>query len=143
MIAQDKLVSNVLIASTGTTNTVTASLDTRGYGHATIIVSISAELTTDAEAIVLDLLHSDDTVVTNHTTLQATVSVTSVGALTQYRYNVDLRGKKRYLRLTCNPDGTVATDDAYSVHAVALLGRADAAPTNAAAAVAEGSAVNL
>jgi hypothetical protein len=113
---------SLLFASDGITVAQAANLDTIGADYATIDVALSAEITTDAVVPVLSLLDNDTTVVTDFATIVADVSGDDVTAARVHTYHVDLRGRKRYLRLTVTP-GTVATDDAIAMTAVASLTR--------------------
>lgn len=98
-------------------------LDTRGASYATIRVQASSGATTDSAVCTLSLLEGTTTDTTNFTTLVADATIaTASTAANEKTYHVDLRGKERYLRLTSTP-GTVATDDAITVGAIATLSR--------------------
>lgn len=117
----------ILIAPVSGSAASTARLDTNGADYATIDVALSAEITTDAEVPVISLLSSDDTVVTNFATMVADVTGDDVTAARLHTYHIDLRGQKRYIRLTITP-GTVVTDDAFVVSANSSLTRKVEAP---------------
>lgn len=127
MIQAQRGTHAIAIAPTSGSTATTASIDTNGSDYITIDVALSAELTTDAVVPVISLLSSDDTVVTNHATIVADVSGDDVTAARLHTYHVDLRGQKRYLRLTITP-GTVVTDDAFVVSANYSLTRQVEAP---------------
>ena len=109
--------------------TVTANLDTQGYAFATIRVAYAAEETTHATDSTLSLLQSDDTVVTNFATVTADLSVDCVSAHT-VAYNVDLRGKKRYLRLS-HTSGTTSGGN-ITLSAIGSLAKKGAGPIGTA-----------
>lgn len=83
------------------TNAITASIDVSGASSVTIIVPVSIEANTNSTNVILDVLASDDTVVTNHVSLGTTLidnTAAHVGV-----YNVaNLR--KRWIRVTATPD---------------------------------------
>ena len=91
----------VLLASQEVTDgaTVTANLDTKGADYAVIRLNLGAEETTDATTTSISLLSSDDTVVTNFATITADQTPGLENAH-ELRYEVDLKGHKRYLRLS-------------------------------------------
>lgn len=112
----------LLFANTMTNSqTVTANLDCRGAGHATIRLLLSQELNTNAVGPTISLSESDDTVVTNFATVTADRSAEDLTAKKEVRYEIDLRKRKRYLRLSITT-GT-ATNDNVAAAAVASLSR--------------------
>jgi hypothetical protein len=113
----------VLIAPQAMTNsaTVTANLDTLGASYATIRIALASEINTNAEGPTLSLLESDDTVVTNFATVVADRTDESMVDAASVSYGVDLRGRKRYLRLSITTAGD--TNDDATVSAVSTLGR--------------------
>ena len=117
----------LLITPVSGTADATANLDTIDADYATIDVALNAELTTDAVVPTLSLLESDDTVVTNFATIVADVTGDDVTAARLHTYHVDMRGRKRYLRLAVTY-GTVVTDDAFIVSANSSLTRQVEAP---------------
>lgn len=109
-----------MLATGSATAVSTANVDCDEANYATIIVGISSGLTTDAVAPTISLLESDDTVATNFATVTADNTLAIASAMATQVYKVDLKGRKRYLRVSVTP-GTVATDDAVTVHAFAQL----------------------
>ena len=89
------------------TTAISASLDTSTYGadFITILAPVNAEANTNSTNVVLSVLHSDDTVVTNHVTLAATAVIDNTSANVGVRH-INWVGKKRYLRVTVTPDTT-------------------------------------
>lgn len=116
-------------------NTVTANLDCRDSNQACILVNFASELNTNAVNPTLQLLHSDDTVVSNFATVTADITA-DLTAAREYAWFVNLKGKKRYLRLSIAL-GT-ATNDDVTVAANAFLTPA-VGPT-AFASIVDGSA---
>ena len=105
---RQKGVDSVLIGVTdAATAELTANLDTKDGHYATIRLFLSAEANTNSTNVAMTLKESDDTVVTNFATFDAdfdrTVDNTSAVVATSH---VDLKGRKRYLRLTVTPDTT-------------------------------------
>lgn len=127
MIKERLVNDSLLIAPKAQTNsaTTTANLDTQGAGYATIRVAFASELNTNAVGPTLVLSHSDDTVVTNFATLDTQTGV-DLTAAREMHYGVDLRGKKRYLRLAVTT--ATATNDNITFSAVATLSDLQDAP---------------
>lgn len=111
-----------------TSATQTANLDCRGADWATIRLLFLAETNTNAIGPTLSLKESDDTVVTNFATVATDIAGSDgyLASAKEVRYEVDLRGRKRYLRLSIAP-GT-ATNDGITVAAVATLSRKEKTP---------------
>ncbi len=128
MIKERLVNDSLLIAPKAQTNsaTTTANLDTSGAGYATIRVAFASELNTNAVGPTLVLSQSDDTVVTNFATID-TQTATDLTAAKEILYGVDLRGKKRYLRLAVTT--ATATNDNITFSAVATLSDLEDAPT--------------
>lgn len=127
MIRERMVNDSLLIAPKAQTNsaTTTANLDTKGASYATIRVAFASELNTNAVGPTLVLSHSDDTVVTNFVTLdtQTAVDLTAAEAI---HYGVDLRGKKRYLRLAVTT--ATATNDNVTFSSIATLSDLENSP---------------
>lgn len=105
----------VSLLGTGVTNgaTVTANIDTLGFDHAIVELFLGTADVVSNNPSVLKLAESDDTVVTNFANITAAVGDTAwtipnsdTSSPNVYRFNVDLRGRKRYLKLTCSPTTT-------------------------------------
>ena len=120
----DRLVTDsLLLEPQAMTNsaTVTANFDTLGAAYATIRVALSTELNTNAVGPTLSLLQSDDTVATNFATVVADRTGEDLTAGKEITYGVDMRGKKRYLRLSVST--ATATNDNVTVSAIGTLSR--------------------
>lgn len=93
-------------------STVTVNIDTIDggdgkCGYAVVLISFSAELNTNATGPTISLLQSDDTVVSNFATITANRTLEDLTTLKNVAYGVDLRGRKRYLRLSVStPNNT-------------------------------------
>ena len=127
MIKERLVNDSLLIAPKAQTNsaTTTANLDTQGAGYATIRVALASELNTNAVGPTLVLSQSDDTVVTNFATLDTQTAV-DLTAAREMHYGIDLRGKKRYLRLAVTT--ATATNDNVTFSAIATLSDLNDAP---------------
>ena len=126
MIQPQRGTDSLMFAMEGITTTAGANLDTIGADYATIRVGFASELTTDCVGPTLSLLASDTegsyvTVVADRTTEDLT-------AAKVVTYHVDCRVGKRYLRLTIDPVGTAASDDAVTCAAIGTLYRQVEAP---------------
>lgn len=109
--------------------TVTARIDTVGYRQVSLKILRNTNASASAGPMLVNLLHSDDTVVTNFVTLAAQVSEAfNSSTPTVTRYEVDLKGKKRYLRLTVT-SGTNGTHDNITISAAAELARPELTPS--------------
>lgn len=131
------LLSNVVINDTGVTNgeTATGNIDTLGYDWLTLDVFMSTSNDTTNNPSVLKLTESDDTVVTNFAAITKFTGDNASGftipaAVTSgnwlFKFNVDCRGRKRYLKLSVTPVTT------QQVTAIANLGVGDEAPATTA-----------
>jgi len=107
--------------------TVTANIDTKGADYATITVNCSVEEGTDANNPTLSILTGDTTAVSDFATIVANQSL-DLSAARIVTYGVDLRGKKRYLRLSFTA-GTGTGND-VTVGATYRLLRLDKAPAS-------------
>ena len=117
---QAKTYDVLLAPGTAATAARTANLDTLGADYATIEVVLGAELNTNSTNVAMTLSESDDTVVTNFATFNASFNRTidNTGAVVAVNH-IDLIGRKRYIRLTVTPDTT--TNGVVLTSAVAVL----------------------
>ena len=123
-ISQAQVRSVMLYPTTAATTARTANLDTQGADYAQIEILLGGAANTNATGVVLALSESDDTVVTNFATFNSSFARTvAAGNTTGFVVvnNVDMKGRKRYLRLTLTPDTT--TNGAIITGAVALLNK--------------------
>lgn len=117
---QAKTYSVMLAPTAAATAVRTANLDCQGADYATIVVPLGAELNTNATGVAVQLSESDDTVATNFATFNASFNRTvdnTTGTIAVS--HVDLRARKRYLRLTVTPATT--TNDVVISSAFAIL----------------------
>lgn len=84
----------------------TAALDTKGADYATILVNVGIELNTNSTNVVLGISEGDDTntFVTFNSDFNS-ITVDNTAGLVAVRH-IDLKGRKRYLKVTVTPDTT-------------------------------------
>ena len=116
----------IAMASVSNGATQTSRIDTRGADYAIVRVLFDTWVQASADTTTVQLLHSDDTVVTNFATIVANETHTPAAVATLLSYRVDLRGKKRYLRVVTTPNS--GTDDAITAGMSYSLGRLDECP---------------
>lgn len=125
----------IAISQASTTNAATASgnIDTLEYEYATIDVIMATSNVVSNNPSVLKLAESDDTVVSNFADITAFVGDGASGftipnSVTAgnwgVKFNVDLRGRKRYLKVSVSPLTTQV------ITCIANLFRGDVAPVN-------------
>jgi hypothetical protein len=123
------------VASVAANATHTHEIDTLGYESVSIDVVYSPFTAATSNAAPVLRLTQHDVTGTNQTNISGMVGGTdftvAAGATTGNagyvaRFNVDMRGKRRYLTLYTTPGNAVG------VTSVARLGRAEEAPVNAA-----------
>jgi hypothetical protein len=127
-------------AVTVTNSNTTAAFDCKGYDYAVIDVMATTADNTTNNFSVLTLSEGDTTssyaaVSTGDTDWTIATQSTSVNAIVA-QFRVDLRARKRYLKLTANP----ITNQTIWAHA--QLYRGDSMPV-AAAAAGVGAVINL
>lgn len=95
---------DILIApqSLASNTTTTARLDIAGSDYVTLEIAFGAELNTNATGPAIQLLESDDTVVTNFATFNASFNRSAIDCTASRVdvYHIDPKPRKRYLRLT-------------------------------------------
>lgn len=125
-----------MLAPTSTTNaaTSTGSVDTLGYDYLSIDVIQATSNNTTNNLSVCKLSESDTTDATNYSDITKfvgdgvggfTVPVADTSNHQLYKFNLDLRGRKRYIKITMSPVTT------QILQAVANLGRAEQSPETA------------
>jgi len=128
---------DVVLSPASYTNgaTAAANLDTKGYDFVSICLAASTSNDATNNFSTLKLAESDDTETTNFADITAFVGdgtggFTVPSALTTgsqaFQFDVDLRGRKRYLRLSVTPLTTQV------LSAVAALFKGDVTPIAAA-----------
>ena len=114
--------TSVLAPIAAATTARTASIDTLGADYASIIVHVGAEVNTNSTNVALNLRESDSTTATTFATFSSSFAVTADNtAATVQVFNVDLKGRKRYLQIVVTPDTT--TNGAVITSCVAELQR--------------------
>jgi len=127
-------------ASVASTATTTMTFDTLGFDFALVNVLLGTFTTTDPTLTTLKFTESDDTVLTNFAAITALTggtagntssnfvipiaAVTGLGGAIQFQ--IDLRKRKRYLKLNATPGTTQV------IAAICELGRAEQASITAA-----------
>lgn len=97
--------SVVLAPVTAATSARSASFDTRGADYATLLITLGAELNTNSTNVTLQLAEGDTT--SSFATFNSNFNrVIDNTAGVVAAYHVDLKGRKRYLRVTVTPDTT-------------------------------------
>ena len=101
-------VSSVVLTPAAAATTVrTANIDCQDADYALVFVNLGVELNTASTNVAITLSESDETASNSFSTFNAsfnrTVDNTAAVVAT---YQIDLRGLKRYLRLTVTPDAT-------------------------------------
>jgi len=113
--ASKTILGNAITSTSGTT-TITASFDTRGFAYATIQVFGLASSTGPSSAVSNHVLEeTDSTALSGLTTISGsaftTIASTTIStSLAKVVYNVDLRGRKRMLKVTY---GSAAADQTF------------------------------
>lgn len=133
MLPYGKQVIAINQASTTNAATATGNIDTYEFDYATIDIIATTSNDTTNNPSVLKLAECDTTVVTSFADITAFVGDGAGGwtipaAVTSgdwgVKFNVDLRGRKRYLRVSISPLTT------QSFTAIANLFRGDELPVN-------------
>ena len=98
LFERDILIGMQSLASNTTT---TARLDIAGSEYVTLEIAFGAELNTNATGPAISLKESDDTVVTNFATFNASFNRTAEDCTASkvVAYHIDPKPRKRYLRL--------------------------------------------
>lgn len=129
---QGKQVIAIDGASTTNAGTATGMIDTLGYDYATIDIKTSTSNDTTNNPSVLKLQEGDTTAITSASNVSGFVGDTDFtipAAVTSgswgCKFNVDLRGRKRYLFVSLSPVTTQTVD------AVANLFHGSDAPNDA------------
>lgn len=123
--------SQMLAPADGSTAVRTANVDCAGYDYATIVVGLGAEANTNSTNVAVALLESDDTVATNFANVAASTYNQTIDntSATEYVLHVDLKGRKRYLRISVTPD-THTTNGVVNSAAYAILAPENPASSN-------------
>lgn len=125
--------ASLLAPITAATTARTAALDCAGSDYATIVVHVGAEANTNSTNVALNLKESDTDAATAYVTFNSNYAVTldNTAAAVEV-FNVDLKGRKRYLQINVTPDTT--TNGAVITSSISEL-RKENAGANAATVV--------
>lgn len=112
--ASKTILANAITSTSGAT-TITASIDTRGYAYASIQIFGLASATGPSSAVSNHVLEESDASGSGFATISGSGFTTISSAnltttLAKVVYNVDLRGRKRYLKVTY---GSAAADQTF------------------------------
>lgn len=134
MIHSQAKTLHLLLASASQTNsaTRTANLDCAGASYAEIVMNFASAINTNAVGPTIQLLESDNTTATNFATFNSDFNATGL-SITDAKvrsYQLDLRGRKRYLRLSVTT--ATATNDNVTMGAHAFLTRKSQEPASEA-----------
>lgn len=132
MLPTPKMVS-LFTTSVTAGGTASANVDTRGYSYAILGLIEPTSNDTTNNCSVLKVSESDDTVVTNFANVSGLVGDTdftipasvTTGTQVVAQMRVDLRGRKRYLKLSASP----VTTQVLTGFAILLKG--EESPVNA------------
>jgi hypothetical protein len=95
----------MLAPITAATTVRTANLDCAGADYATITIVLGAEANTNSTNVAVRLLESDVTTATTFATFDANFNRTLDNTAAMVAaFNVDLKARKRYLRIELTPD---------------------------------------
>jgi hypothetical protein len=134
-----KKVLPIFQSSTTAAGTASGNIDTLGYDYLSLDVLLPTADVVSNKPTVLKLSESDDTVVTNFASVSGFVggtdftipnAITAATSITQpyATLNVDLKGRKRYLKISVSPATTQV------VNAVGQLTRAEQTPSTSSQA---------
>lgn len=105
--SQSLVRASVLAPIAAATTARTASIDTQGADYASIVIHVGAELNTNSTNVALNLRESDTTVTTTFATFDSNYAITLDNTAAAVAvFNVDLKGRKRYLQVVVTPDTT-------------------------------------
>lgn len=118
---QQSAVYSVMLSPIAAATTArTANLDCKGADYATIVLNVGVEVNTNSTGVVVTLLESDDTTASNFATYNTAYAITVDNeSATQYIAHIDMKGRKRYQRISVTPDTT--TNGAVLTSCVGIL----------------------
>ncbi len=132
---------NLLISPVAITNgnTSAATLDTLGNAYATIRFAQSNIVTTgvaSADGVTLKLTESDVTHTSSFAAISSIADKTGRKFASEHRIEVDLKGRKRYLRASVIPGTSGVTNEPVTAAVFATLHIGENARTSTAALIA-------
>lgn len=97
----------VLAPVAAATTARTAAIDTLGADYASIVITVGAELNTNSTNVLLNLRESDTNAATAFVTFNSSFAITADNTNgTVAVFNVDLKGRRRFLQVVVTPDTT-------------------------------------
>jgi len=128
---QSAEISNLLAPVAAATTARTAALDTTGADYALIVVNVGAELNTNSTNVVVSITEGDTT--NSFSTFNSdfnSITVDNTAATVATRA-IDLKGRKRYLKISVTPDTTTNGPVIVTANGIMLKDRSSAtAATN-------------
>lgn len=112
----------------GATSTVNLDCKVQDSVDITVIIGAFAGGTNGASPTTIKLSESDDTVATNFADITGASANGTLTASGSVRFNVDLRKRKRFIKLTFVPAAT--TNDSVPVCAIAEFDRSEQLPSS-------------
>lgn len=111
--------------------TASANLDCKGHDSVdiTVVIGALAGGTNGDSPKTIKLSESNDTVASNFSDISGATANSALAASGSVRFNVDLRKRKRYLKLTFNPE-TNDSNDNIPVCAIAAFDRSKESPSS-------------
>jgi len=125
--AQDtKFVSLITPQSVATNATATGTVSCQGFDYAEVFIHLATQTASNVD-VTLTLTESDGTTYTTATDLALTTVAPDTSNAQCYKWLLDMRGRKKNLKITYTAAGAARVASAH-----AILSRAEQAPTTAA-----------
>ncbi len=125
--AQDtKVVSLITPQSVTTSGTVSATVDCSGFSYAEVVLHLATQTASNVDTT-MTVTESDGTTYVTNTDLTMTTAAPDTSSAQIYKWFLDLRKRKKNLKITYEPVGAARIAGAHVV-----LSRAAQAPTTAA-----------
>lgn len=124
--AQDtKLVSLITPQSVATNATATATVSCAGYNYAEVVVHLATQTASNTD-VTLTLTEGDGTSFATNSDLTMTTAAPDTSNAQVYKWFLDLRKRKKNLKITYTPGGAARVAAAH-----ATLSRAEQPPSSA------------
>lgn len=127
---QSSLILAPVTSATNASTKTSSNIDADRADYVTISISLAAEVNTNAVGPTLSVQHADTTDATNFATITANRTAEDITSAKLVKYDIDRRGRKRYLRLVVT-NGDTTTNDLVTVAATADLSRLREGPAAA------------
>lgn len=113
--------------SVATNGTATATVNCVGYRYARVLLQLGTAVASNVD-VTVTLTESDGTTYTTHADLAMTTAAPNTSAGQMYAWYLDLRNRKKNLKITYAPNTSVARTAAATIN----LSRAEQSPVSAA-----------